>query len=190
MQLYVVQTGETIWEIQQRVDSLGGVPLSDAGRESIRRVAKELAPHQPTVIYASNGESEKESAALLAEELGLKVRTEPRLDGFDFGLWQGLTISDIRHRQPKLFKQWLDSPSGIRPPNGESLQEAQLRICEAVQEIVKKGKKKSVTPIFVLRPMATGVLRCRLGKTDLDDIWKFIHREFTWTSYDVTEKEL
>ena len=190
MQLYVVQTGETIWEVQQRVDSLGGVPLNDTGKETIRRVGKELVPHQPTLIYASSGESEKETAALLAEELGLKIRTDPRLDGFDFGLWQGLTISDIRHRQPKLFKQWLESPSGIRPPSGESLQEAQQRVCEAVREIVKKGKKKPTAPILVLRPMAMGVLRCKLEKADLDNIWKFLGREFTWTSYDVTENEL
>ncbi|MBN1556405.1 MAG: histidine phosphatase family protein, partial [Phycisphaerae bacterium] len=114
MQLYAVQTGETVWEIQKRTDSLAGVPLSDHGRASIERVGKELAPHDPTLIYASGGEAEQETAKLLAEQLGLKVRTDPRLDELDFGLWQGLTTSEIKHRQPKLHKQWLEAPSGVR----------------------------------------------------------------------------
>jgi broad specificity phosphatase PhoE len=194
MQLYAVQTGETIWDPQQRVDSLAGVPLSDDGRLCIERVGKELTPHQPTVIYASGAEAERETADLLARQLGVKIRTDSRLDGFDFGLWQGLTNSDIKHRQPKLYKQWLEAPSGIRPPGGESLAEAQQRICQAVRDILKKGKKKekdkSEAPILVLRPVVLGVLRCRLEQADLDDIWKFVGREFTWKPYDVNEKEL
>jgi len=190
MQLYVVQTGETIWEVQQRMDSLAGVPLSKGGRESIERVAVELGPHKTTAVFASTGEAEKETADLLAKELGVKVRTDPRLDGVDLGLWQGLTISDIKHRQPKLYKQWTEAPSGIRPPGGESLLEAQQRLREAVREIVKKSKKKSDAPIIVLRPIALGVLRCRLEKAELDDVWNFVGREFTWKNYDVHEKDL
>lgn len=192
MQLYAVQTGETIWEPQQRVDSLAGVPLSDSGRECIERVGKELAPHKPTTIFASAGEAEKETAKLLAGQLSLKVRTDERLDELDFGLWQGLTKSDIKHRQPKLHKQWTEAPSGVRPPGGESLHEAQQRICRAIRDILKKGKKKDKppAPVLVLRPMALGVLRCRLEDADLDDVWKFVGREFTWKNYDVNEKEL
>ncbi|MBN1942163.1 MAG: histidine phosphatase family protein [Phycisphaerae bacterium] len=191
MQLYVVQTGETIWELQQRMDSLAGVSLSEAGRASIEQVAEDLAPHKPTVIYASQGQAEKETADLLAAGLGLKVRTESRLDELDFGLWQGLTISDIRHRQPKLYKQWLEAPADLRPPGGESLQEAYKRLSQAVDEILKKGKKKDKidAPILVLRPTILGVLRCRLERAELDDVWKFVGREFTWKSYEVNEKE-
>lgn len=190
MQLYAVQTGETIWEVQQRLDSLAGVPLSESGRQMAQRVAKELVPHEPTAIYASSGEAEQETAKLLAKQLGVRIRTEPRLDEIDFGLWQGLSMSEIKHRQPKLHKQWLEGPSGVRPPGGESLQEVQDRLCQAVREIGKKSKSKKDVPVIVLRPVALGALRCRLENANLDDLWSHVGRDFTWRSYDVSDKEL
>ncbi len=189
MQIFLVQTGETIWEAQQRLDSLAGVPLSETGSETIRRVGKELVPHEPTAICASPGQAEQETADLLARELGLKVRTESALGGLDFGLWQGLTVGEVRHRQPKLYKQWIESPNGVQPPGGESLQQAQDRIRQAVREILKKGKKQQ-TPVLVLRPIVLGTLRCRLENVELDEIWSRVERDFTWRRYDVDEKEL
>jgi broad specificity phosphatase PhoE len=186
--LFTVRTGQTIWEVQSRLDSLAGVPLSDTGRETVRRVAGELAPHKPTSLYASSGQAEQETAGLLGEELGLKVRTEEGMAGIDFGLWQGLTLNEVRRRQPKLHRQWLEAPSGVRPPGGESLQEAQQRICRAVRDILKKGKGEAT--VIVLRPIALGVLCCRLEKADLDDVWRFAGEDFTWRKYDVNEKEL
>ena len=186
--LYTVQTGQTIWEQQSRLDSLAGVPLSEQGRQSIRRIGKELAPHEPTVIYTSKGEAEQETAALLAGELKLKVKTEKRLVEIDFGLWQGLTMNEIKHRQPRLHKQWLEAPSGVRPPGGETLEEARKRICQAVCAIVKKEKKLS--PITVLRPVVLGLLRCRLEDIPLDNIWDQVTPEFCWASYKLDENDI
>jgi broad specificity phosphatase PhoE len=185
--LFTVQTGQTVWEEQSRFDSLAGVPLSDSGREVIRRVAKELVPHEPTGLYASPGEAEQETANLLAKELDLKVRTEKQMVEIDFGLWQGLTMNEIRRRQPRLHKQWLEAPSGVRPPGGESLSEAGDRIREAVREILRREKKQA--PVLVLRPVVLGVLRCCFEEAQLDDIWKHASRDFTWKSYQVDEKD-
>lgn len=191
MRFHLVQTGETVWEVQQRIDSLAGAPLSEAGRESIRRVAEELVPLVPAAVYAGNGESERETAELLAKRLDRKVVMDVRLGELDFGLWQGLTVAEIRHRQPKLHRQWTEAPGSVRPPGGESLQELQQRLREAFRQIGRTKRKKipASGAVVVLRPVALGAARCLLEKAELDEIWKFVGRDFTWRTYEIRETD-
>jgi len=185
-QLLLVQTGRTIWDEQGRLESLAGVPLCQEGMETVRRVAKELVPHKPTVIYAATGEAEQQTAKLLTDELARKIKIDRRLAEVDFGLWQGLTHEEIKRRQPSLHKQWLESPANVRPPGGETLDEASTRIAEAMNDIAKKEKKQS--PILVLRPIALGLLRCRLENASLDDFWTRVSPDFTWICYKRNDK--
>jgi len=185
--LYIVRTGETLWDRNGRTDSLVGVPLTDHGCETIHRVGLELAPHEPTVVFASGGEAERQTAKILGKLLGLKVKTNKTLSEFDFGLWQGLTAEEIKHRQRRLYKQWVEKPSGIRPPEGEILAEAQKRIWTVICEILKKNKKS--TPVIVLKPVVLALLRCQLTGRPLDDVWEFMPPNFTWESYEINEND-
>lgn len=185
--LYIVRAGETTWDRRGRTDSLVGAPLTDHGCEIIHRVGLELAPHEPTVVFASGGEAERQTAKILGKLLGLKVKTNKTLSEFDFGLWQGLTTDEIKHRQPKLYKQWAEKPSGIRPPDGEILAEAQQRVWTTICEILKKSKKG--TPVIVLKPVVLALLRCRLKDIPLDDTWNFTPPNFTWESYEINEND-
>ncbi len=185
--LYIVRTGQTLWDREGRTDSLAGVPLTDDGCETIRRVGLELAPHEPTVVFSSSGEAEQQTAKILGKTLSLKVRSNENLSEFDFGLWQGLTVDEIKRRQPRLYKQWVEKPSGIRPPDGEILAEAQERIWKAICDVLKKNKKS--TPVIVLKPVVLSLLRCRLEDTPLDDVWDCTPARFTWESYEINESD-
>lgn len=186
--LYAVAAGQTVWEEQGRVDMLAGSPLSEQGREVIRRVGLELVPHEPTAIYAATGEAESEAAKILSRELGLKVRLEQALCEIDFGLWQGLTMDEIRRRQPRLHKQWFETPGSVRPPGGETLAEAQERIWSVLREIIRRERRGGA--VVVLRPVVLGLLRCRLEHADIDDIWTFQQQNAEWTGYQVDEEDL
>jgi broad specificity phosphatase PhoE len=186
MELLAVQTGETIWQEPARLENLAGVPLSDKGRHAIRRIGKQLVPHEPTVIFAPAEQTEQETAGLLAGELSLKVRTVEDLAELDFGLWQGLTLAEVRRRQPKLHKQWHEAPSSVRPPGGETLEEAYARIERALATIVRQAKKQE--PVVVLRPVAMGLLRCRLDQVALDRIWDGMKEGCQWVRYEIDPK--
>jgi broad specificity phosphatase PhoE len=54
-------------------------PLSDAGRQSVRGLARTLAPFWPAVLVSSREAKAAETAALLARELGGRYTTAPGL---------------------------------------------------------------------------------------------------------------
>ena len=190
--VFVVQTGETIWEVQDRIESVPGAPLTEAGSSEVERSAGELADcgTEINAVYACDGESEHETAAVIAGALGRKVRTEPELRELDYGLWQGLTRDELKRRQPKMARQWSEAPASVRPPGGETLEEAQDRLRAAIKGILKRHKDKGDTALLVLRPVAVGLLRCLVNNEPLTQIWKHVDSEFTWGSYEMDSLSL
>ncbi|MBC8374332.1 MAG: histidine phosphatase family protein [Planctomycetes bacterium] len=188
--VFVMQTGQTIWEAQDRIESVPGAPLTEVGASDVERAAGELAARGVDIraVYACDGESECETAELTARALGLKVRTEGELRELDYGLWQGLTWDELKRRQPKMFRQWSEAPASLRPPGGEMLAEAQTRLRAAIKGILKRHKDGAV--LFVLRPVAVGLLRCFVTNDPVDQIWKHVDNEFTWGSYETDSLSL
>jgi broad specificity phosphatase PhoE len=184
-QVFVMQTGQTIWDAQERIESVPGAPLTESGAGNVERAAEELAAcgTDISVVYACGSESEHETAELIARALGIKVRTESELGELDYGLWQGLTRQELKRRQSRLYRQWIEAPSSVRPPGGEMLEEAQTRLRTVIKGILKRHKDDAV--LFVLRPVAVGLLRCFVASDPVDQIWKHVDTEFTWGSYEM-----
>ena len=170
--MYLIQTGRTVWDEQTRIESAPGAPLAESGLRDVQEAAGELATLSITTIYASGGQAEQETAGALARALGAKVRTHKELRELDYGLWQGLTEEEIRRRQPKLFRQWGEAPSSVRPPGGETLLEALERLQRAVRDIVRRHRNGNA--LIVLRPVARGLLKCLTNGGAVEAIWRHV----------------
>lgn len=181
--LFVIRTGQTTWEAEQRVASAAGAPLTETGAEQVRTVAEQLALRKIDAIYVSGAESERQTAAIVAEVLGVRIRTNKKLCELDFGLWQGLKLSEIKRRQPKVYRQWLEEPASVRPPHGETLADAQKRIGDAIETICRHYKDQVL--LLVLRPVALALTCCMLDGERIDKIWEHTNGDFTFTMYDM-----
>jgi len=181
--LFVMQTGQTTWQAQGRMESSAGAPLTDEGLDWVCQCVQELSREPIATIYAASGEAEHQTARLLGHTLGVKVKPDQELREFDFGLWQGLTMEDIKRRQPKLYKRWTEQPTTVRPPGGETLQEAQERLGKAAQKVLRRQKGRPA--LLVLRPVATGLLRSLLEKTPVEELWQNVNSSFRYAGYEV-----
>jgi len=180
--LYIMQSGLSTWQQQDRAEPASGAPLTEDAARQVTDTAEELAGEPIGVVYSASGESELQTARLVARKLALKARTENDLRDVDYGLWQGLTFEEIKRRQPKLYKEWTSAHAGARPPQGETFAEAQQRLRRAVRGILKRYKNRP--PLLVLRPVALGLLRCLLLKERIEALWRYVDAEFTWASFD------
>ncbi len=187
--VYVVQTGQTTLEEARRLESAAGGALTEQGLEEVRSAARALDGHKIKTVYACTvGEGERQTAEVLAEQLHAKVRDHGELHEIDYGLWQGLTTEEIKRRQPRVYRQWTKAPASVRPPEGETLAEAQHRLRHALKEIVRRHKNG--TALLVLRPVAMGLLKCLAENGELDDLWRHVDLSFRWGCYDVDDQSL
>jgi len=170
------------------MDSLSGAPLSESGRRQVQDLALQLVPHEPGAVWASEGQAEVQTADILSQKLKLKVKIAAGLGEIDFGLWQGLTVEEIKRRQPRLRKQWTDAPQSVRPPGGETLAEAQQRIAWTVAKLFKKTKPYPI--VLVLPPIAMGLLQCQMEQAELSAIWDFVSEDADLKQYELDNRTL
>ncbi len=187
--VYLIQTGKTDWQEQSRLEPLSGSPLSSRGKEQVASVAGELSGQDLGTIYASRGEPERQTAKMLAKKCCVQKRkTDEQLHELDYGLWQGLTVDEFRHRQPSAYRQWTKAPISICPPKGETIVNAQKRLRDALQSLLKRNKKGALT--IVLRPLAFNLLRCSLQNEGIENLWEHMDPEQGWASFDLEKDAL
>ena len=118
-----------------RVQGWRDVPLNDRGREQARRLAATAAAHAPRVIWTSQLSRARETAEIVAAELGLDVHVDERLAESDRGAWEGRSIDDIRRSEPERWAAWRRAGADFRFPDGESLAEHAERVSAALDRI-------------------------------------------------------
>jgi broad specificity phosphatase PhoE len=107
--------------------------LSEKGRAQMARVAEDLKAEPVAAIYTSPLSRALESARILAGGLPLEVVAD--LHEIDFGDFEGLTYDEIAARYPDLYRQWMETPTEVRFPNGETFSEMRVRVLRAFDAI-------------------------------------------------------
>jgi broad specificity phosphatase PhoE len=158
--LVLVRSGRTEYDCQGRIQGTLDVPLSEDGRQEVIAGAAELAERKPplSALYAGPCRSAQETAEILGEQLKLKVKTIESLHNLNQGLWQGLLFDDVKTKQPKVYRQWVERPDTVCPPEGETLGEARERLFKAIAKLTKKHPSGGVA-LVLGQPLAC-VLRC------------------------------
>jgi broad specificity phosphatase PhoE/ribonuclease HI len=151
----MLRHGVTQHTVNKVFSGLGGDDpgLTDLGREQARRAAARLAKRGPIdAIISSPLRRTRETAEVVAEELGLDVQLEPGFAEAAFGDWDGLAFPDVMERWPDDIKSWLDS-SAIAPPNGESLDAVSERVDEARERLLRDYEGQTVIVVSHVTPI-------------------------------------
>ena len=147
-----------------------GVPLSPEGRAHAARVAEDIAARDGvSAILTSPRERTAETAAIIAERLGLGVEVAPALDEVDFGAWTGRSFVEL-DGDPD-WQRWNAARSNAGTPGGETMVAAVARAVAQVEAIAASaptGPVMCVTHCDIIR----GVIAHYLG-LDLDRLLRF-----------------
>ncbi len=162
----LIRSGATEWDEQAYLPGVADLPLCDRERERFSIDGDFVGPGQVCGVISARDEASLQTAGLAASALDCKTKKCPGLGDVDLGLWQGLRIDELKERTPKVYRQWMDDPLSLHPPEGESLREARDRLIEQLIKAVEKttkGVKSGVpTVAVVLRPIALALVRSRL----------------------------
>lgn len=147
-QVVLIRPGATVYDEQNRVQGILDIPLSERGKAEVAELAEKLA--EPLVgsaliaLYCGPGESALRTAEAVGKAVGLRPRRIDELRNLDQGLWQGLQVDEIKRRNLKVFRQWLDDPLTICPPNGESVENAMERIRLALKPLIRRHQDEAI----------------------------------------------
>jgi probable phosphoglycerate mutase len=119
----------------QRVQGWIDSPLNDRGRAQARELAALVRPRGIAAVYSSHLSRARESAEIVARELGLEVTVDERLAESRRGDWEGRLLEEIEHEEPELWAAWKRGGAEFRFPGGESLAEHADRVAAALIDV-------------------------------------------------------
>ncbi len=170
VQIVLIRPGSTDFDLQGRIQGNLDIPLCDEGRVQVKLALDDLRAMGLTAIYCAPCEAATETAGIIGSALRIKVKPIEGLRNLDQGLWQGMLIEDVKHKQPKVYRQWQEQPENVCPPDGEMLNEAAERVDEAIEKLIRKNRDGAVG-VVVPEPLASLVAN-RLHGGDIGDLWK------------------
>ena len=184
-QILLIRAGETEYDQQGRIQGTLDIPLSEDGRRYAEALVEPLRAQSIDAIYTGPSQSALQTAEVLGEALELKVKTIDKLENLDHGLWQGMMVTDVKTKQPRVYRQWQEQPETVCPPQGETLNAAEERVQSAVAKLMKKHKSEGLIALVLPEPLAT-VLCHLLRHDELGDLWRCRDGAVPWETIDVT----
>ncbi len=110
----------------------------------MRATAEYLKAERFDTIYASTRVRTLESARILAASHPCGYQEEPGLREIDFGDFEGLTYDEIAARYPEVYRQWMESPTTVQFPNGESFAAMRARVLRTFEAINQSHAGRTV----------------------------------------------
>jgi uncharacterized phosphatase len=134
-ELYLVRHGETDWNRQRRIQGLTDIPLNDTGRSQALATGLLLARRSWDGIYASPLSRARETASIIAGEVGLPgPQLVDALVERNYGLAEGLDWTQIESRYPH----------GVDVPGRESREAVGARVVPALIALAEQHPGQSL----------------------------------------------
>ena len=137
--LYVLRHGETLWNVERRMQGRMDSPLTERGREQAStngQLLKALGGVEQ--LWVSPSGRTTETAYLLNSHVHASIEFVDQLMERDCGQWSGLLVDDIQQDYPEQWSQWRGDPYWYQPPGGENLQDMLQRVHEFLDSLFEQ----------------------------------------------------
>lgn len=148
------------------------ISITKKGEKQIKVVAKKLKNKGIDLIYSSGFYRARQTAGIVAKELGLRVKFDKRLRDVNFGIFHGGPTQEHKKfctKRQRFFK---------RIPNGENWRDVKKRMINFAKDIEKKHKSKIILiishadPLWLLAGFFMGLTEQELlERRNTKDLW-------------------
>jgi broad specificity phosphatase PhoE len=111
------------------------VPLNEAGKAQAKQAGAYFAGMPVARIVSSPLARAVETAEAIGLATGVSVETAEEFIDINFGVWEGLTLREVKERFPADFATWRTSPEKLRIEGGETLGEARQRVSDGLARL-------------------------------------------------------
>lgn len=141
MKLYLVRHGETDWNLSSKIQGQTDIPLNENGRKQARELSGAVRKRGLLLdrIYTSRMVRAKETADIVAADLGIEVRTLEGVHEINMGEWEGYTWPEVKEKFFGEYGKWYVNRRYQIPPGGESYEQLLCRVVPAMQKAAREG---------------------------------------------------
>lgn len=147
LNVLLIPSGASTWEEAGRVQGGADLPLGPASVAELGGMFKGIEKTGIDRVWSGPDEASRQTAARLAQALGLDVRISEDLRGQGLGLWEGECEHELAERCSRFFRQWKSDPASVVAPEGEPWDRFSARVWG---ELVKQARRRSRGKVVAL----------------------------------------
>lgn len=141
----MVRHGETAWNRIKRIQGQIDIPLSDTGLRQAALLARRIGRERGVdAVISSDLSRAMQTAAPLAEALGLDVIPDARVRERHYGVFQANDTESILAQWPQAHASWVSNDPDFTPETGESQRVFHARVVNALKSIVRQHAGKTI----------------------------------------------
>lgn len=132
----LLRHGKTVWNVEKRIQGSGNSALTAEGIATCEQWAQFLSTMSPkwSRIVVSPLQRTLDTAAIVNKWLNLPIHQDDGLREQNWGLWEGLTLPEIKTSFPEELEKRIMRGWDFRAPKGESRKEVLKRTTSSLKE--------------------------------------------------------
>lgn len=141
--------------------------LSDLGKKQAKALAARLRLFGARKIISSPLRRTYQTAQAVADETGIGIEVSQAIIETNHGVWEGKHKDWIKENYPDIYNMWLEKPSTVNFPGGESFMNTVKRTLDFLENTYFEPNTVVVTHDNILRAMIS-----LINNTDIDKMWE------------------
>ncbi|KNF07442.1 phosphoglycerate mutase Gpm [Gottschalkia purinilytica] len=174
--LYLVRHGQSEWNILNKVQGQEDTKLTEQGIAQAKKVANRLSKEDIDLIYCSDLKRAHDTAKIIGDKINLPVNSLKDFREINFGIWQGLTLDEVKEKYKEQNIIWRTEPHNFKLDRAEKLIDVQERMMNKVNDILKNNPDKNVLIVShgtAIKSLLLGILNIDLsnyGKISIGNV--------------------
>ena len=171
-EMWLVRHGQTDWNLRGIYQGQSDIPLNETGIIQAKALAASLAATRFDAIYSSDLMRARDTAAIIADAIGLPDQLDARLREINQGVWEGQTIDDVQEKYAPDFSR---NPKYIVTPRAEgaeSLAQVITRMVQAANDYHERNNGGRL--LLATHGLSAAALYAVVNEIPLVDVVKFI----------------
>lgn len=156
--IYLIRHGQSEWNKETRIQGQKNTKLTDYGKEQAIKLGKRLINENIHIIYSSDLERAYNTGKLISNSIHKQLIPSKSLREMNFGLWEGLTINEIKDSFDEDYTKWRKDPHTLRINGAESLFELKERSMGFVNQIINMNQGKNIAIVSHSATLKTIIL--------------------------------
>ncbi len=141
MKIYLVRHGQSEGNVKNLWYGSSDLPLTDLGRQQARQAGEKLRDADFTVCYVSPLMRARDTADLVLAGRAVPQIIEPDLREQHMGLFEPLSVPQIRADDPDFYRALMSDWVHICPPEGEHFDTGLApRVAAVLDKVIAKGE--------------------------------------------------
>ncbi len=188
--LYLVRHGETVWNVEDKMQGVKDSPLTEKGIEHARQLGKSFKNLSISIdkIYSSDLGRAFDTAVLIGKTLNIDICKDERLRERNMGIFEGCSWDYVREHYPEEFAKTVSEDNDYRIPEGETKSEYVEKISSFLDYIAKNHEGEKILAVthrgfinFVLRIVLSIPFNAKMGVVVNNAVLAgFVYRKGKW----------